>query len=109
MVAIVNETFAKQYFPRANPVGHHIAFADSPVSWIEIVGMVSDFSQRNPEEDSRPLAYFPVSQMLPRQWSLAIRMRASADFSSGSQTLHNFLGQLDPRLYSPFRPLEPHI
>src|SRR5712671_6328211 len=28
-VAIVNETFSKQYFPRASPVGHHIAFADS--------------------------------------------------------------------------------
>ena len=109
LVAIVNETFAKQYFPRANPVGHHIAFADSPASWIEIVGVVSDFSQRNPEEDSRPLAYFPVSQMLPRQWSLAIRMRASADFSSGSQTLNNWLGQVDPRLYWQFGSMQQEI
>jgi putative ABC transport system permease protein len=109
LVAIVNETFAKQYFPRANPVGHHIAFADSPASWIEIVGVVSDFSQRNPEEDSRPLAYFPVSQMLPRQWSLAIRMRASADFSSGWQTLNNWLGQVDPRLYWQFGSMQQEI
>src|SRR6266403_3713585 len=109
LVAIVNETFAKQYFPRANPVGHHIAFADSPASWIEIVGVVSDFSQRNPEEDSRPLAYFPVSQMLPRQWSLAIRMRASADFFSGSQTLNNWLGQVDPRLYWQFGSMQQEI
>jgi predicted permease len=109
LVAIVNETFAKQYFPRANPVGHRIAFADSPASWIEIVGVVSDFSQRNPEEDSRPLAYFPVSQMLPRQWSLAIRMRASADFSSGSQTLNNWLGQVDPRLYWQFGSMQQEI
>ena len=71
-VAIVNETFAKQYFPQTDPVGHHMAFADSPAPWMEIVGVVSDFSQRNPEEDSRPLAYFPLSQVLPRQWSLVI-------------------------------------
>src|SRR5882762_564645 len=109
LVAIVNETFARQYFPRANPVGHHIAFADSPSSWIEIVSVVSVFSQRNPQEDSRPLAYFPVSQMHPRQWSLAIRMRASADFSSGSQTLNNWLGQVDPRLYWQFGSMQQEI
>ncbi len=108
-VAIVNETFASQYFPRANPVGHHIAFADSPASWIEIVGVVSDFSQRNPEEDSRPLAYFPVSQMLPRQWSLAIRMHTSTDFSSGSQMLNDWLGQIDPRLYWQFGTMQKEI
>jgi predicted permease len=108
-VAIVNDTFAKQYFPQDNPVGHHIAFADSPASWIAIVGVVSDFSQRNPEEDSRPLAYFPVSQMLPRQWSLAIRTRSSADFSSVSQTLNNWLGQVDPQLYWQFGAMQQEI
>src|SRR5258707_9670178 len=54
-VAIVNETFAKQYFPRVNPLGHHIAFADSSASWIEIVGVVSDFSQRRSEEHTSEL------------------------------------------------------
>jgi predicted permease len=108
-VAIVNETFAKQYFRRANPIGHHLAFADSPASWIEIVGVVSDFSQRNPEEDSRPLAYFPVSQMLPGQWSLAIRMRTSVDFSSGSQRLANWLSQVDPQLYWQFGSMQQEI
>jgi predicted permease len=98
-VAIVNETFAKQYFPRVNPLGHHIAFADSPTSWIEIVGVVSDFSQRNPEEDSRPLAYFPVSQTLPGQWSMAIRVRASADLASAAKGLADWLCQVDPQLY----------
>jgi putative ABC transport system permease protein len=98
-VAIVNETFAKQYFPRVNPLGHHIAFADSPTSWIEIVGVVSDFSQRNPEEDSRPLAYFPVSQILPGQWSMVIRVRASADLASAAKGLADWLCQVDPQLY----------
>jgi len=60
-VAIVNETFAKQYFPGANPVGYRIAMAGSPPIWQEIVGVVSDFRQRNPEEDLRPLAYFPLA------------------------------------------------
>jgi putative ABC transport system permease protein len=108
-VAIVNETFVKQYFPRANPVGRHIAFADSPASWIEIVGVVSDFSQRNPEEDWRPLAYFPVSQMPPGQWSLAVRTRASADFSSSSQNLADWLGRVDSQLFWRFGTMQEDI
>src|SRR5258708_28366869 len=48
-VAIVNETFSKQYFPQTDPIGHHISFADSPASCIEIVGLVSAFTHRHPQ------------------------------------------------------------
>jgi putative ABC transport system permease protein len=98
-VAIVNETFAKQYFPRANPVGYRIAMAGSPPIWQEIVGVVSDFRQRNPEEDLRPLAYFPLAQTLPGRWSMAIRVRSSADLRNAAQSLDNWLRPVDPQLY----------
>ena len=98
-VAIVNETFAKQYFPGANPVGYHIAMAGSPSVWQEIVGVVSDFRQRNPEEDFRPLAYFPLAQTLPGRWSMAIRVRSSADLRNAAQSLGNWLRPVDEQLY----------
>jgi putative ABC transport system permease protein len=98
-VAIVNETFAKQYFPGANPVGYRIAMAGSPSIWQEIVGVVSDFRQRNPEEDLRPLAYFPLAQTLPARWSMAIRVRSSADLRNAAQSLGNWLRPVDPQLY----------
>jgi putative ABC transport system permease protein len=99
LVAIVNETFAKQYFPTTNPIGYHVAFADSPVVWREIVGVVSDFRQRNPEEDLRPLAYFPVAQTAPGRWSLAIRVRSSNDMASVAQGLAKWFRPVDPQLY----------
>ncbi|HWW18385.1 MAG TPA: ABC transporter permease [Candidatus Saccharimonadales bacterium] len=108
-VAIVNELFAKQYFPSSNPVGHQLALADSPASWIEIVGVVSDFSQRNPEEDRRPLAYFPISQTLPAQWSIAVRVHASADFASSSQRLTDWLREVDPQLFWQFGSMQQDI
>jgi putative ABC transport system permease protein len=98
-VAIVNETFAKQYFPAANPIGYRLAFADSPTSWREIVGVVSDFRQRNPEEDLRPLAYFPVAQTAPPRWSMAIRIRAADDMASVAGRISNWLQPVDPQLY----------
>ncbi len=97
-VAIINQTFAKQYFPGANPIGYHLAFADSPTSWREIVGVVSDFRQRNPEEDLRPLAYFPVVQTLPPRWSMAIRVRAASDTGNVAARISNWLQPVDPKL-----------
>jgi putative ABC transport system permease protein len=98
-VAIVNETFAKQFFPGASPVGYRIAMAGSPPIWQEIVGVVSDFRQRNPEEDLRPLAYFPLAQTLPGRWSMAIRVRSSTDLRDAAQSLGNWLRRVDPQLY----------
>jgi putative ABC transport system permease protein len=98
-VAIINQTFAKQYFPGTNPIGHHLAFADSPTTWREIVGIVSDFRQRNPEEDLRPLAYFPAAQSVPPRWSLAIRVRAASDIGDVTAGIGNWLRPVDPQLY----------
>jgi putative ABC transport system permease protein len=99
-VAIINQTFAKQYFPGANPVGYHLAFADSPTTWREIVGVVSDFRQRNPEEDLRALAYFPLAQTLPGgRWGMAIRVPTSSEMANAAQGLGNWLRPVDPQLY----------
>jgi len=98
-VAIINQTFAKKYFPDANPIGYHVAFADSPTVWREIVGVVSDFRQRNPEEDLRALAYFPFAQTLPAEgWSLALRVRASLDTRNMAADLSHCLRPVDPQL-----------
>jgi putative ABC transport system permease protein len=98
-VAIVNQTFAKQYFPGTSPIGSHIAFADSPAAWKEIVGVVSDFRQRNPEEDLRPLTYFPVAQTLPGRWSIAVRVRAASDIGNVAAAFSKQLWPVDPQLY----------
>ncbi|HEX8764396.1 MAG TPA: ABC transporter permease [Candidatus Acidoferrum sp.] len=108
-VAIINQTFAKQYFRGANPIGYHLAFADSavphdgqmqaPTAWREIVGVVADFRQRNPEEDLRPLAYFPVAQTLPGRWSMALRVRADSDMGNVGARLSHWLQPVDPQLY----------
>ena len=98
-VAIVNETFAKRFFTGANPIGYHLAFADSPTVGREIVGVVRDFRQRNPEEDLRPLAYFPVAQTAPPRWSLAIRVRPASDMGNVAARISDWLRPVDPELY----------
>jgi putative ABC transport system permease protein len=98
-VAIVNRTFANTYFPGKDPIGCHLALADSPTTSREIVGVVSDFRQRNPEEDLRPLAYFPIAQTLPGRWSLTIRVRTASDMGNVTAAFSKQLRPLDPQLY----------
>ena len=98
-VAVVNQTFAKQYFPGTNPIGSHIAFADSPATWKEIVGIVSDFRQRNPEEDLRPMVYLPVAQTLPARWNMTIRVQSASDIGHVAAAFSKQVRPIDPQLY----------
>jgi putative ABC transport system permease protein len=98
-VAIVNRTFAKTYFQDVDPLQCHLAFADSPTTWREIVGVASDFRQRNPEEDLRPMVYLPVAQTLPGRWSMTIRVRAANDVAAVGAAFSKRLAAVDSKLY----------
>ncbi len=61
-VAIVNETFVKQYWPHQDPIGRHFRSVNDPTHSIEVVGVAKDARYifvRGPEY---PLVYFPFAQ-----------------------------------------------
>jgi len=67
-VAIVNQKFARDFFPGENPLGRRLAFPGhvekpgDPPTWMTIVGICSDVkSYRLDEPDSRTV-YLPYSQ-----------------------------------------------
>ena len=62
-VVVVNQTFAKQFFPNQDPVGQHFGI-DMPQysgSW-EIVGVFADFKLNNPRSPTHPVYLRPLSQ-----------------------------------------------
>jgi len=62
-VVVVNQTFAKQFFPNQDPVGQHFGI-DMPQysgSW-EIVGVFAYFKLNNPRAPIRPVYLRPLSQ-----------------------------------------------
>jgi len=62
-VAIVNETFAKHFFPNLNPIGQHFGIDDVKYSSsFEIVGVFADFKMNNPREDVHPVFLRPLAQ-----------------------------------------------
>ncbi len=62
-VAVVNETFAKRFFPNQNPVGQHFGIDFPQYSGsFEIVGVFRDFKMNDPRDPVRPVYLRPLSQ-----------------------------------------------
>jgi predicted permease len=58
---MINEKFAKKFFPGRNPVGLHIGFGTDPgtATDMEIIGVIKDFKYRNLREDIPVQAFVP--------------------------------------------------
>jgi predicted permease len=62
-VAVVNETFAKQFFPEQDAIGKHFGL-DIPKynTAFEIVGIVRDAKYMNPSHPAHPMMFAPLAQ-----------------------------------------------
>jgi putative ABC transport system permease protein len=77
-VAIVDEAFARQFFPGENPLGHHLSInpgdARAP-QWSEIVGVVGNLKEYVGEWDTSPHIYQPFLAQPSATMSLVVRTR----------------------------------
>jgi len=62
-VVIVNQTFAKKFFPNVDPIGQHFGIDHPEYSgaW-EIVGVFSDFKMEDPKDVVKPEYFRPMTQ-----------------------------------------------
>jgi putative ABC transport system permease protein len=61
-VVMVNETFVRQRFPGANPIGRRLRLGGDGVPWLTVVGVVSDIRHLGPATPARPELYRPYTQ-----------------------------------------------
>jgi predicted permease len=62
-VVIVNQTFAKQFFPGQDPIGKHFGLGNPQYSGaFEIAGVFVDFKMTDPRGKVNPLFFRPLSQ-----------------------------------------------
>lgn len=74
LVAVVNETFARQTWPDADAIGRQIKLAGQQ-SWLMVVGVVGDVRFDAPDRPAAPTIYRPQSQHRWRDLALVIRAR----------------------------------
>ena len=76
MVLIINEAFAKKYFPGEDPIGKRVGDTDlTPKSIREIVGVVADFKDAGLAQDQWPAEYFHFNQSTDTYFSVLVHTR----------------------------------
>lgn len=62
-VAIVNQAFAKHFFPNQDPIGKHFGLGSVPYSGaFEIAGVFANFKMTDPRGEPGPLFFRPLAQ-----------------------------------------------
>ncbi len=76
MVALVNETMARQLWPGQDPLGKRVKFPGSeknPQPWREVVGVVKDVKQHGPDKEDRMQMYLSEAQFPTPYMTLVVR------------------------------------
>jgi putative ABC transport system permease protein len=76
MVGLVNESFAREYFPGESPIGARISWARGQRQWMTIIGIVGDvkhFGLNQPEAPAFYSSYAQLNQSWKRWMYLAVR------------------------------------
>ena len=94
-VMIVNETFAKKFFPGRNPIGHMV---HGWGSWFRIVGIAKDSKYHYLNEKPTPYFYVPFRQIYREDMNLAIYVRTKGDPNNILSTLRRQVHGVDPNV-----------
>jgi predicted permease len=75
--AIVNQSFARRFFPNADPVGKTFGMGTrkTAAADYEVIGVVNDIRFRNMREESAPIYYAPLKQVY--SFALYVRTRGA--------------------------------
>ncbi|AEI67158.1 putative permease [Corallococcus macrosporus] len=97
-VVVVNETFARRYFPGRSAVGQRVRLMLDGETFREIVGVVGDVQHDSLEAPPAPEAFVPMGQL----WGLhmLLTVRATQDSAALAPVLREQLRAVAPELPS---------
>jgi putative ABC transport system permease protein len=99
-VALINETLARRYFGKENPLGKRIGLS-RPTDWREIVGVVRDVRNYGLAEEVKPECYLPYLQNAPNylagsaSWMVMV-MRTESEPLGYVAAIKGALQKIDP-------------
>jgi len=95
-VAVVNEQFAKHYWPGADAVGKHIRLDSGTGTPVEIVGVAQTIKYRSTMERPKDFVYLPLGQHPIAR--MVLLLRSSGDPLQLVTSVKDVVRKLDPNL-----------
>src|SRR5215510_8475598 len=95
-VAVVNETFARRFWPGEDPIGKRFAMGGSESPKMEVVGVAQDGKYNGLNDNKWPFVYRPQWQY--RVGATTLVVRAEADAQKALALIRSELQQLDPNM-----------
>jgi predicted permease len=102
-VAVVNDAFARRYFPKENAIGHYFGMSDLGHSGdYEIVGIVEDAKYQDTRGPAYPTFFLPLLQVRPgeplRGWVSSIELHVAGKPEKLEAGVRRALAEVDPNL-----------
>jgi len=102
-VAVINETFARRFFPNENPIGQHFGKGDESHSGdYEIVGIVDDAKYQDTRGPAYATFFLPLLQTPTGEhlsgWVSAIELHVAGTPENIESAVRRALGDVDPNL-----------
>ena len=100
IVGVVNEALVRQFFPHEDPIGKRVGWArDNPISWITIIGVVSDVKHFGLDQPDAPTVYTPFAQSTQswKRW-MTIVVRGDVDPNALANAAKSRIWKIDPQI-----------
>jgi hypothetical protein len=95
-VVIVNQTFARRYWPNGSAIGRRVRFnADD---WVTIVGVARDSKYQSFDEPPTPFIYRPFGQVTHARLQGTLLIKTAGDPIQRVATVKSIVAGLDPDL-----------
>ncbi len=91
-VMVVNEAFARKYFPGTDPIGRHVTYSTDRIS-CQVVGVVGNVRSGLQDTGVEDELYLPLSQ---RPWLVAKLLVRTNAFRGIAATIRNRVQSVDP-------------
>ena len=95
-VAIVNEVFARHYWPNQDPLGKRLRVVDADKTWVQVVGLAKTSKYVFIAEPPTEFVYFPHRQKKPQR--MIMLAQSAGDPSTLATPLREIVRGLDANL-----------
>jgi len=97
-VAVVNQSFARRYFPNENPIGKRLGFDSAKPGDFEIIGLARDAKYTSQRDETQPTVYVSWKQSLRSMGFSTFAVRTIGDPASFVGSVRRAVAEVDSNL-----------